>query len=142
MNIPNIESFANLVIIDEQHKFGVKQRAKLIESKNSKLPHVVTMTATPVPRSLALTYFDELDLLPIKTKPKGRVPITTKVLDEAKKQDCLKWIKTDVMKETKTYYIVPFIEKSESVLFENIKNITDSEKELKKYFGEKSVWVS
>ena len=141
LNIPNIEKFANLVIIDEQHKFGVKQRAKLIESNNSKLPHVVTMTATPIPRSLALTYFDELDLLPIKNKPAGRIPITTRVLDENKKLDCLKWIKTKVIKETKTYYIVPFIEKSKSILFENIKNITDTEKELKKYFGQKNVWV-
>lgn len=141
LNVPNIENFANLVIIDEQHKFGVKQRAKLVENTLNTRPHVITMTATPIPRSLALTYFNELTIIPINTAPLGRIPITTKVLTQTLKQNCLKWVKEKVINTYKTYYIVPFIDKSKCELFADIKSIEETEAELKKYFGKNKVWV-
>ena len=138
LNITNIEKFADLVVIDEQHKFGVKQRAKIIENTKT-LPHVITMTATPIPRSLALTFFGEMELIQIKTKPKGRIPVITKVLGESKRKDCYRWLKNDVIKNNSIYYIVPFINKSEFEDFANVKNIEEVEKQLVKTFGKKNV---
>ena len=142
LNIDGLSDHTNFVIIDEQHKFGVKQRAMLVESLNKKgPPHVLTMTATPIPRSMALAFFEELSVCRIKTKPQGRLPITTKVLSEAKKNDCYKWLKKDVIDKTKTYYIVPFIKKSIAENFTDVKNIEEMEPKLKKYFGEKNVYI-
>ncbi len=138
-NIPNISEKINFVIIDEQHKFGVKQRAKIIEAKNP--PHVLTMTATPIPRSLALTYFDELELCQIKTKPKGRKKIITKVLSKKRKDDFLQWLKEELKKGVKAYYIVPFIKKSLIPNFENVKSIEEMEPILKKKLGENFITV-
>ncbi|MBP7859540.1 ATP-dependent DNA helicase RecG [Patescibacteria group bacterium] len=137
LNIPEIEKFAHLVIIDEQHKFGVAQRAKLIEGENP--PHILTMTATPIPRSLALAYFDELTLIQIKHKPAERLPITTKLLSESKRNDCFSWIKKEVIETQKILCIVPFIEKSKAIDFENVKSIEQVETELIKYFGKNYV---
>ena len=104
-------------------------------------PHFLLMTATPIPRSMALAFFEELSVCRIKTKPQGRLPITTKVLSESKKTDCYKWLKKDVIDKTKTYYIVPFIKKSTAENFSDVKNIEEMEPKLKKYFGENNVYV-
>lgn len=139
LNVEGLSEKINFVIIDEQHKFGVKQRAQLVESDNP--PHVLTMTATPIPRSMALAFFEELSIARIKTKPTGRLPIKTKVISETKRNACLKWVKDAVIDNTKTYYIVPFIKKSTVETFSEVKNIEDTEPMLKKYFGEKNVYV-
>lgn len=138
LNIEAIEKFADLVVIDEQHKFGVKQRAKIIENTKT-LPHVLTMTATPIPRSLALTFFGEMELIQIKSKPVGRIPVITKVLSENKRKDCYDWIKKEVINKNSVYYIVPFINKSESEDFANVKSIEEVEKQLIKTFGRKNI---
>lgn len=140
LNVDGISDFADLVVVDEQHKFGVKQRVKLLEGGkvNNTPPHLLTMTATPIPRSLALTYFSELKLIPIKSKPKNRIPITTKALTKTRRQKCLDWI---IKEKQKTYFIVPFIQESESELFKDVRNIEQTEKELVEVFGKENLLV-
>jgi len=112
------ESFKNLalVVIDEQHRFGVEQRAKLI--KKGKAPHVLTMTATPIPRTIALTLYNDLDLSVIDEMPKGRQKVTTWVVPPQKRQKAYQWIKKQVKNKDKQAFIIcPLIEES-SVLKE------------------------
>lgn len=137
LNVEGLSEFANLVVIDEQHKFGVKQRAKIIESTNP--PHVLTMTATPIPRSMALAFFGEMVVAQIKTKPKGRKLIKTKVLPESKRKACYTWIKNEVIKENKVYHIVPFIEVSEAENFKDVKSVEEVYPKLAKEFGKSKV---
>lgn len=103
-----------LVVIDEQHRFGVAQRAKL--GLRSQAPHVLTMTATPIPRTVALTLFGDLDLSVIDEMPKGRKVVKTWVVPDKKRDKAYKWIRRHV-KDTdeQAFIICPFIEESESV---------------------------
>jgi ATP-dependent DNA helicase RecG len=101
-----------LVIIDEQHRFGVNQRAQLRQKGIN--PHLLTMTATPIPRSLFLTFYGELSLSYIDQMPKGRLPIKTYVVPKDKRNDCYNWVKEKINKEKMQVYIVcPLIEESE-----------------------------
>ena len=79
-----------LGIIDEQHRFGVKQPMSLATLKTT--PHVLTMTATPIPRSISLTALGNLDLSIIDTLPKNRLPVKTFLVPQSKKDDCYRWI--------------------------------------------------
>lgn len=103
----------SLVIIDEQHRFGVEQRAKLISKGNS--PHLLTMTATPIPRTIALTLFGDLDLSVIDEMPKGRIKIKTWVVPPTKREAAYRWIRSRV-KETdeQAFIICPLIDESET----------------------------
>jgi len=136
-NKQNLADKVDFIVIDEQHKFGVKQRASIIEGKNP--PHVLTMTATPIPRSLALAFFDELNLVQIKTKPKGRKIITTKVIPEIKRNACYNWIKKEIVQSSKVYHIVPFVNVSKVETFKNIKSIEEMEEKLRKVYGKNNV---
>jgi len=103
-----------LLIIDEQHKFGVKQRSFLNSSLNS--PHCLTMTATPIPRTISLTLLGNLDLSTIDTLPQNRVPIKTFLVPQPKIAKCYDWIETEIIKEKVQAFIVcPFIDISESM---------------------------
>lgn len=108
----NVE-FANLgaVVIDEQHRFGVKQRIKL--SKKSASPQVLTMTATPIPRTLALSVHGDLDLTIIDELPKGRKPVKT-IFSNARKQ-IYKLIRQQVNEGRQVYVVYPLIEESETL---------------------------
>ena len=100
-----------LIIIDEQHRFGVEQRAKLLQPNHLGLvPHLLTMTATPIPRTLALTLFDSLKLSTLKTGPKHRQPIKTKAL--GKKQRSLAWqlIQRSLNQGERVYLVAPWID--------------------------------
>jgi ATP-dependent DNA helicase RecG len=101
-----------LLIVDEQHKFGVKQRAFL----SSYLTHCLTMTATPIPRTISLTMFGNLDLSIIDTLPQNRLPIKTFLVPQNKISGCYQWIQ-DKIKETKcqAFIVCPFIEPSETM---------------------------
>jgi len=125
VNIPNL----NLVIIDEQHRFGVGQRGKLTQKGES--PHVLTMTATPIPRTIALTFYGNLDLSVLEELPQKK-QIKTWVVPKEKRSKAYEWIEKQI-KENKSqaFIICPFIEPSETMEtvksakaeFENLKNV-------------------
>lgn len=107
-----------LVIIDEQQRFGVKQRTTL-RTKNSNNPHLLSMTATPIPRTVALTLYSDLDLSVIDEMPKGRLPVKTYVVPPGKRQAAYDWIKKEINSsqgQKKAFIICPLIEESESLL--------------------------
>lgn len=116
-----------LVVIDEQHRFGVEQRAKLAQSGKS--PHVLTMTATPIPRTMALTLYGDLDLSTIDEMPPGRKPVKTWVVPPAKREAAYEWIKKQVKNtDEQAFIICPLIEESET--FQTIKAATAEFKNL------------
>jgi ATP-dependent DNA helicase RecG len=99
-----------LVIVDEQHRFGVMQRKRLMEKGAS--PHVLVMTATPIPRSLALTLYGDLDLSVIDEMPPGRTPMTTRWITQAKLAGEWEFVRREVAKGRQAYVIYPVIEES------------------------------
>ena len=103
-----------LVIIDEQQRFGVEQRS-LLRSK-AKVPHFLTMTATPIPRTVALTLYGDLDLSIISELPKGRPKISTHLVPEKKRADSYKFIENHVKSGEQVYIITPLIEQSETLV--------------------------
>lgn len=98
-----------LVILDEQHRFGVEQRAKLCQQKTF-IPHLLSMTATPIPRTLALTLYGDLDLSLITELPKGRKKIITKVIPPEKRKEAYDFIKKQVKQGRQVFVICPRIE--------------------------------
>jgi len=106
--------FDNLafVVLDEQHRFGVKQRAKLCK-KHSTIPHLLSMTATPIPRSLALTIYGDLDLSLIDEMPQGERRITTKVITDKERDSAYELVKMEIKKGKQAFIICPRIEESE-----------------------------
>lgn len=116
-----------LVVIDEQHRFGVEQQTKLKEKGLN--PHILTMTATPIPRAMALTLYGDLDISLLEEMPVGRLPVKTWAVPENKRAAAYQWIRDQ---KTQTFIICPFIEESETLFtvksarkeFENLsKNI-------------------
>lgn len=107
--------FNNLgaIVIDEQHRFGVKQRTK-IKSK-AQIPQMLTMTATPIPRTLALTVHGDLDLTVINELPKGRKPIKTVLVTQAKQKEAHEVIRKEVEAGHQAYVVYPLIDESETL---------------------------
>lgn len=103
-----------LVVIDEQHRFGVEQRAKLWR-KNSIPPHILVMTATPIPRTLAMTVYGDLDVSMIDELPVGRKPIETKHLFEGQRLRMFGFMKTEIAKGRQVYVVYPLIKESEKL---------------------------
>ncbi|MEK7615907.1 MAG: ATP-dependent DNA helicase RecG [Patescibacteria group bacterium] len=125
-----------LVVIDEQHRFGVKQRMKLI--KDQKLvPHLLSMTATPIPRTLALTIYGDLDVSLIKEKPKGRQEITTKVVSHEKRAEAYQFIEKQIQEGRQIFVICPRIEASEAKT--DMKMVTEEFKKLSALFPHRKV---
>ncbi len=98
-----------LVIIDEQHRFGVEQRARLCQRK-SFIPHLLSMTATPIPRTLSLTIFGDLDLSIINELPKGRKKIITEIIQPKNKAAAYNFIRREVLEDRQVFVICPRIE--------------------------------
>jgi ATP-dependent DNA helicase RecG len=98
-----------LVILDEQHRFGVAQRAKLIQDQKF-IPHFLSMTATPIPRTLSLTIYGDLDLSLITEMPKGRKKIITKIISPQKRQEAYDFIREQVREGRQVFVICPRIE--------------------------------
>ncbi|MDP3994297.1 MAG: ATP-dependent DNA helicase RecG [bacterium] len=116
-----------LVVIDEQHKFGVKQRDSLIKNsgKNRIVPHVLTMTATPIPRTVALAFYGDLSLSIIDELPKGRQSITTWIIPPGKRADAFQWIKKQILDLGSQIYVVcPLIEESSVETMQSVKAVT------------------
>lgn len=101
-----------LAIIDEQHRFGVKQREIL---KNQGSPHLLCMTATPIPRTLAITVYGDQDLSIIDEMPKGRQKIVTRVVPENKRIDAYRWIEDQIAKGRQAFVICPLIDESDTL---------------------------
>ncbi len=102
------------VVIDEQHRFGVKQRAELIDQSPDILPHFLSMSATPIPRTLTLTIFGDLDLSIISELPKGRKEIITKIVAPENRDKAYAFIHGQIKKGRQAFVICPRIEKEES----------------------------
>lgn len=105
-----------LVVIDEQHRFGVGQRAKLTQKGIN--PHVLTMTATPIPRTIALTLYGDLDLSVLDELPKDRIPIKTWVVPKEKRDGAYDWIRKQ---KTQAFIVCPLIEESEAETLQDVK---------------------
>jgi ATP-dependent DNA helicase RecG len=108
-----------LAVIDEQHRFGVAQRAKLW-SKNHQPPHVLVMTATPIPRTLAMTLYGDLDVSVIDQLPPGRKPIRTIHRYDTKRGDLYLFMKQEIAKGRQVYIVFPMIQESEKLDYENL----------------------
>jgi len=106
-----------LAIIDEQHRFGVAQRlalrGKLTETEQE--PHLLMMTATPIPRTLAMSYYADLDVSTIDELPPGRTPIVTKVVSEARRDEVIERISAQLAQGRQVYWVCPLIEESEAL---------------------------
>lgn len=127
-----------LSIVDEQHRFGVAQRAKLW-AKAAIHPHVLVMTATPIPRTLAMTAYGDLDYSIMDELPPGRQPITTVHRNEMHRLKVMEFIRSEVEKGRQAYIIFPLIEESEKLDYENL---MDGYEHIKAYFPEPKYWIS
>jgi ATP-dependent DNA helicase RecG len=108
-----------LAIIDEQHRFGVAQRAKLW-NKNTIPPHILVMTATPIPRTLAMSYYSDLDLSVIDELPKGRKPIKTIHIIDEKRFEIIHFIREQIQLGRQVYIVYPLIEESQQLDYKNL----------------------
>jgi len=132
----NIDKVA-LVVIDEQHKFGVEQREHLVKKigKKNISPHVLTMTATPIPRTVALTFYGDLDLSTLNETPEGRQKITTWVVPKEKRENAYKWIDSQItVHRSQCFIVCPLIEESEAETLKDIKSVTKEFLNLKSIF--------
>ena len=120
-----------LVIVDEQHRFGVKQRAALCPKNVEKIPHLLSMTATPIPRTLALTIWGDLDLSIIEEMPKGRKKIITEIITESKRLDAYKFIEKEIKSGRQVFVICPRIESDEDNTLE-LKTVKEEYEKLSK----------
>lgn len=126
-----------LVIIDEQHRFGTEQRANLIrkdEDNKFRAPHLLSMTATPIPRTLALTIFGDLDLTVLDEMPAGRLPVITEIIPPQHREIIYKKISEELEKGRQMYIICPRIDEPdpEKALALNAKSVIEEAKRIKK----------
>lgn len=138
--IEDVVQFKNLgiVIIDEQHRFGVAQRARLWQ-KAEVPPHVLVMTATPIPRTLAMTAYGDLDYSVIDELPPGRQPITTVHRYESHRSKVMDFIRVEIDKGRQVYIIFPLIEESSKLDYENLMKGYEN---VKAWFPEPRYWIS
>ena len=100
-----------LAIVDEEHRFGVEQRRKLLANQ----PDVLVMSATPIPRSMALTYYGDLDLSIIDELPPGRKPVTTRLVNDSKRREVYRFAWGQIQAGRQVYLVTPLIEESEAL---------------------------
>ena len=118
------------IVVDEQHRFGVLQRAA-IQKKGEKRPDVLIMTATPIPRTLAMTLYGDLDISVLDEMPPGRRPIITRLYEEHQREKLYEGMRKELLKGRQTYVVYPLIEESEKL---DLKNATAMKKELARVF--------
>lgn len=120
-----------LAIIDEQHRFGVKQRQALREKNQTDFwPHLLSLTATPIPRSLALTLYGDLYLSIIQSMPEGRKPVETEVVKESGRANAYNFIKQEIKKGRQGFVVCPLIEESDKLGFKSVKQEFEKLKEV------------
>jgi ATP-dependent DNA helicase RecG len=122
-----------LAIIDEQHRFGVAQRSRLWQKNAQIYPHVLVMTATPIPRTLAMTLYGDLDISVIDELPKGRKPIQTSHQFDSKRLQVNGFIKTQVEAGRQIYVVYPLIDESEKL---DLKHLMDGYESISRAFPE------
>lgn len=117
--IQDTVQFANvgLVIVDEQHRFGVAQRLALRNKglEADRQPHQLMMSATPIPRTLAMTYYADLEVSVIDELPPGRTPILTRIVDQGRREEVIERIRAAALEGRQTYWVCPLIEESEAL---------------------------
>ena len=109
-------SFGNLglLIVDEQHRFGVRQRMELLERKNNR-PDLLVMSATPIPRSLAMAFYGDLDLSVLDELPPGRKPVKTELRTPAQRESVYKFLRTQIEKGRQAYLVYPLVSESDKL---------------------------
>jgi len=122
-----------VVVIDEQHRFGVAQRAKLWNKASEALPHVLVMTATPIPRTLAMTLYGDLDVSVIDELPPGRKPIQTTHVFDSRMTSLYDGIRRQINQGRQVYFVFPLIEESEKT---DLKNLEQGFDVLRQVFPE------
>lgn len=127
-----------LSIIDEQHRFGVAQRAEL-KLKGALPPHILVMTATPIPRTMAMTAYGDLDYSVMDELPPGRKPVTTVHRYEQARPAVMDFVKQEIAKGRQAYFIYPLIEESSKLDFENLMK---GYEEVKAFFPEPQYYIS
>ncbi len=138
--IEEVVQFKNLgfVVVDEQHRFGVAQRAALWK-KATIPPHVLVMTATPIPRTLAMTAYGDLDYSVMDELPPGRQVIKTVQRNEMQRMHVMEFIRTEIAKGRQAYIIYPLIEESEKLSYEDL---MQGYEQVKSYFPEPKYSIS
>ncbi|SFP86751.1 ATP-dependent DNA helicase RecG [Parafilimonas terrae] len=138
--IEDVVQFNNLglVVIDEQHRFGVAQRAKLW-AKAEVPPHVLVMTATPIPRTLAMTAYGDLDYSIINELPPGRQPVITVHRYETKRASVMDFVKTEIKRGRQAFFVYPLIEESEKLSYEDL---MQGYEQVKSFFPEHKYSIS
>ena len=120
-----------LVVVDEQHRFGVEQRLALRKKATGVVPHQLMMSATPIPRTLAMTYYADLDVSTIDELPPGRPPVTTKLLSETRRTEVLTRIREACAEGQQAYWVCPVIEESKAGLRTALETYEKVQAELK-----------
>ncbi len=128
------------VVVDEQHRFWVEQRKILEEycSRSKIVPHRLNMSATPIPRTLALTLYGDQDVSVLDEYPVGRKPIHTKVVKEYQREEMYRFIEEEVKNGHQVYWISPLVEESETL---DISNATDMREQLVHIFPQFTIWL-
>lgn len=128
-----------LAITDEQHRFGVMQRSRLWNKNKVKPPHILVMTATPIPRTLAMTVYGDLDVSVIDELPPGRKPIKTVHYNERKRPDLIAFMHKEIKKGRQIYIVYPLIEESAKL---DLQNLQDGYENLEQYFPKPDFQIS
>ncbi len=122
-----------LVITDEQHRFGALQRSRLTSKNTADNAHVLVMSATPIPRTLALILYGDLDISVIDEVPSHKLPVKNAVVNESYRNNAYKFMEKEISAGHQVYVICPLIEESEGM---DAKNVTDTAREMSAIFGE------
>lgn len=127
-----------MAVIDEQHRFGVAQRAKLWTKTKDYYPHVLVMTATPIPRTLAMTLYGDLEISVIDELPKGRKPIKTKHFRDSKRLEMFGIVDKEIQKGRQAYIVYPLIEESATL---DYKDLMDGYESIARHFSNYKISV-
>lgn len=139
---PHLFEKTAVVIIDEQHRFGVRQRARMLDNTKSDdhTPHILSMTATPIPRTITLTMYGDLDISLLDEMPKGRKPVKTWVVPKKKRDSAYNWIEREIEeKNIQVFVVCPFIDESENEHLSQVKAATVEFEKIKKIMPNKKI---